>query len=68
MAKYKVKNTNILHNGKLFKKGSIIVLEGLEAERLKDFITVIQEKKPANNKDNNTNTQTEGKQNGDKNI
>ena len=52
----------------MFKKGSIIVLEGLEAERLKDFITVIQEKKPANNKDNNTNTQTEGKQNGDKNI
>lgn len=38
MAKYKVKHTSILHNGELFKEGSIIELDEKHAAKLADFI------------------------------
>lgn len=38
MAKYKVKHTSILHNGTLYKEGSIIELDEKHAAKLEDFI------------------------------
>lgn len=38
MAKYKVKHTSILHNGELYKEGSIIELDEKHAAKLTDFI------------------------------
>ena len=38
MSKYKVKHTSILHNGDLYKEGSIIELDEKHAAKLADFI------------------------------
>jgi len=63
MAKYKVKNTNILHNGKFVSIGSIIELTEDEAKVLEDVVTPIKEtktteSKTTNNKTNKTATKT----------
>lgn len=38
MTKYMVKNTSILHNGKVYKEGSDIELTNDQAKRLEDFV------------------------------
>lgn len=43
MAKYKIKNTNILHNGELKKIGDIIELNKDEAEKLADVLIPVKE-------------------------
>lgn len=59
MAKYKVKHTSILHNGKLYKEGSEIELTEAQAKRLEDFVTLIPNQTPAKPKnENQTKTQT----------
>lgn len=45
MAKYKVKNTNLMHNGDFKKVGSIIELTEEEAKLLSEFITPVKETK-----------------------
>jgi hypothetical protein len=40
--KYKVKGTNIKHNGKLYKEGSEIELSKTDAERLKGYIEEVK--------------------------
>lgn len=46
MAKYTVKNTSILHNGKLYKEGSTIDLTDIQAKRLEDFVTALPNQAP----------------------
>ncbi len=57
MAKYTVKNTSILHNGKLYKEGSTIELTDIQAKRLEDFVTVLPNQTPVKPKPE-TKTQT----------
>ncbi len=45
MAKYKIKNTNLMHNGDFKKVGSIIELTEEEAKLLSEFITPVKETK-----------------------
>ena len=45
MAKYKVKNTNLMHNGDFKKVGSIVELTDEEAKILSEFITPVKETK-----------------------
>lgn len=54
MAKYKIKHTSIMHNGNLYAEGSTVELTEKQAKRLEDFVTLIPEKKSA---DNSTKTQ-----------
>ena len=58
MAKYKLKNTNILHNGDLVKIGSVIELTDKEAKKLADILIPIKE---SANKDKTPATKTETK-------
>lgn len=44
MAKYKVKGTDILYNGKLFAEGKTINLEDDEAKQLATYLELIPEK------------------------
>lgn len=62
MAKYKIKHTSIMHNGNLYAEGSTVELTEKQAKRLEDFVTLIPEKKSA---ENSTKTKT---QNADKNT
>ncbi len=56
MAKYKIKHTSIMHNGNLYAEGSTVELTDKQAKRLEDFVTLIPEKKSA---DNSTKTKTQ---------
>lgn len=59
MAKYKVKHTSILHNGKLYKEGSTIELDEKYAAKLADFVDLLPNKTPAKPKTETQNkTQT----------
>ncbi len=66
--KYKVKNTNILHNGKVYKIGSVIELEELAAKKLEDFLDFVSKvetkstTKTNNNKSSNKQTETPAKE------
>ena len=55
MAKYKIKHTSIMHNGNLYAEGSTVELTEKQAKRLEDFVTLIPEKKSA---ENSTKTKT----------
>ena len=44
MAKYKVKGTDIMYNGKLFAEGKTITLEDEVAKQLADYLELIPEK------------------------
>lgn len=57
MAKYKIKHTSIMHNGTVYKEGSIIELTDKQAKRLEDFVEFIPEKSQTENKTKNSNTQ-----------
>lgn len=59
MAKYKVKNTSILHDNSLYKEGSIVELDTKQAKKLTGFVEVVKDKTPAKpqqkqNKDDKT--------------
>lgn len=59
MAKYKVKHTSILHNGTLYKEGSIIELDEKHAAKLEDFVELLPNKtsaKPKTETQNKTQT------------
>lgn len=59
MAKYKVKNTTILHDGVSRGEGSIIELTDLQAKKLEGFVELVKEKAPAKQTENKTKTKTE---------
>ncbi len=61
MAKYKVKNTNILHDGKVRKEGAVIELNDIQAKKLEGYVELIKEKAPAKQTENKTKTKTETK-------
>lgn len=54
MKQYLIKNSDIMHNGKLFPEGSTINLDDKEAESLSDYLTEIKEVSK-NNSDQKTN-------------
>lgn len=51
--KYKLKHTNILHNGILRKPNDIIELTEAEAKKLADFVELIPEKTPKTQQNKN---------------
>lgn len=52
--KYKLKHTNILHNGILRKPNDIIELTEAEAQKLADFVELIPEKTPKTQQNKNS--------------
>lgn len=52
--KYKLKHTNILHNGILRKPNDIIELTEAEAKKLADFVELIPEKIPKTQQNKNS--------------
>ena len=64
MAKYKVKNTSILHNGKVYAEGSTLELTDNQAKRLEDFVDLVPEtatKTPSQTKPQTNKTKSETK-------
>ena len=64
MAKYKVKNTSILHNGKIYAEGSLVELSDKQAKRLEDFVDLVPEtttKTPSQTKPQTNKTKSETK-------
>lgn len=64
MAKYKVKNTSILHNGKVYAEGSTLELSENQAKRLEDFVDLVPEtatKTPSQTKTQTTKPKSETK-------
>ena len=64
MAKYKVKNTSILHNGKVYAEGSTLELSENQAKRLEDFVDLVPEtatKTPSQTKPQTNKTKSESK-------
>ena len=62
MSKYKVKNTNILHDGKIRKEGAIIELTDLQAKKLEGYVELVKDKAPAKQTtEKTTKTKTETK-------
>ncbi len=43
MKTYTIKNSDIMHNGKIFPEGSTIDLEDKEAESLSDFLEEVKD-------------------------
>jgi len=54
MKTYQIKNSDIMHNGKLFPEGSTISLEEKDAQSLSNYLTEIKEVSN-NNVDQKTN-------------
>ncbi len=63
--KYKIKNTNILHNGNLYKIGDVIELEDKQATKLQDVLTVVKETSTTNKNQNKTKTENPEKSGGE---
>ena len=63
--KYKIKNTNILHNGDLYKIGDVIELDDKQATKLQDVLTVVKETTTTNKTQNKTKTDNTEKSGGD---
>ncbi len=62
MAKYKIKNTNILHDGKIRKEGSVVELTDDQAKKLEGFVELVKDKAPAKQTtETKTKTKTETK-------
>ena len=55
LKKYKIKNTNILHNGDLYKIGDVIELEDNQAKKLQDVLTAVKETATNNKTQTKTN-------------
>ena len=63
--KYKIKNTNILHNGDLYKIGDFIELDDKQATKLQDVLTVVKETTTTNKNQNKTKTENPEKSGGE---
>ena len=63
--KYKIKNTNILHNGDLYKIGDVIELDDKQATKLQDVLTVVKETTTTNKTQNKTKTENPEKSGGE---
>ena len=63
--KYKIRNTNILHNGNLYKIGDVIELEDKQATKLQDVLTVVKETSTTNKNQNKTKTENPEKSGGE---
>lgn len=63
--KYKVKNTNILHNDDLYKIGDVIELDDKQATKLQDVLTVVKETSTTNKNQNKTKTENSEKSGGE---
>jgi len=63
MAKYKVKHTSIMHNGKMYKDGSAVELTDEQAQKLADFVDIVPETKKAETNTKNTTKTTNTKSN-----
>ena len=57
--KYKLKHTSIMHNKKLYKQGDIIELTEEQANRLVDFVDLVEETKTTTNKNKTAKSKTE---------
>ena len=55
LKKYKIKNTNILHNGDLYKIGDVIELDDNQAKKLQDVLTAVKETATNNKTQTKTN-------------
>lgn len=66
--KYKLKHTNILHNGILRKPNDIIELTEAEAKKLADFVELIPEKTPKNQQNKNQKQKKAETENSDENA
>ena len=58
MAKYKIKNANILHDGKVKSIGEVIELDDVQAKKLAHILVPVKE---STNKDKTPATKTETK-------
>ena len=56
--KYKVKNTNLLHDGSIYKIGDVIELDEKQAKKLGDVLTYISDVKVATKAETKTETKT----------
>ena len=65
LKKYKIKNTNILHNGDLYKIGDVIELNDEQATKLQDVLTVVKETTTTNKNQNKTKTENPEKSGGE---
>lgn len=65
LKKYKIKNTNILHNGDLYKIGDTIELDDKQATKLQDVLTVVKETTTTNKTQNKTKTENPEKSGGE---
>ena len=63
--KYKIKKTNILHNGDLYKIGDVIELDDKQATKLQDVLTVVKETTTTNKTQNKTKTENPEKSGGE---
>ena len=63
--KYKIKNTNILHNGDLYKIGDVIEFDDKQATKLQDVLTVVKETATTNKNQNKTKTENPEKSGGE---
>jgi hypothetical protein len=54
MKTYTIKNSDIMHNGKIFPEGSTISLDEKDAKSLSNYLTEIKEA-PKNNLEQKTN-------------
>lgn len=59
MARYKVKHTSILHNGKLYPEGKVINLKEEDVLRLADFVELIPETTQNNSNSNSNSKQSQ---------
>lgn len=66
--KYKLKHTNILHNGILRKPNDIIELTEVEAKKLADFVELIPEKTPKTQQNKNQKQKKAETENSDENA
>jgi len=65
LKKYKIKNTNILHDGKLRHIGEVIELDNDQANKLQDILTVVKETTTTNKNQNKTKTENPEKSGGE---
>ncbi len=63
--KYKVKNTNILHNRDVYKSGDVMELDDKQATKLQDVLTVVKETSTTNKNQNKTKTENSEKSGGE---
>jgi hypothetical protein len=63
--KYKIKNTNILHDGKLRHIGEVIELDDDQANKLQDILTIVKETATTNKTQNKTRTENPEKSGGE---